>query len=77
LKPQHEERTLSDHVYKSIEVTGSSTTSIDEAIRAAVSKASHSLRNLEWFEVVDVRGHLADGKIAHFQVSVKIGLRLE
>jgi flavin-binding protein dodecin len=68
---------LSDHVYKSVEVTGSSETSIDDAIRAAVGKASQSLRNLEWFEVAAVRGHLSDGQIAHFQVTVKIGFRLE
>jgi len=68
---------LSDHVYKSVEVTGSSETSIDDAIRAAVGKASQSLRNLEWFEVDAVRGHLSDGQIAHFQVTVKIGFRLE
>jgi dodecin len=68
---------LSDHVYKSVEVTGSSATSIDDAIRAAVGKASQSLRNLEWFEVAGVRGHLSDGQVAHFQVTVKIGFRLE
>jgi len=68
---------LSDHVYKSVEVTGSSATSIDDAIRAAVGKASQSLRNLEWFELAAVRGHLSDGQVAHFQVTVKIGFRLE
>ena len=68
---------MSDHVYKSVEVTGSSETSIDDAIRAAVGKASQSLRNLEWFEVAAVRGHLSDGQLAHFQVTVKIGFRLE
>lgn len=68
---------MSDHVYKSVEVTGSSATSIDDAIRAAVGKASQSLRNLEWFELAAVRGHLSDGQVAHFQVTVKIGFRLE
>ena len=68
---------MSDHVYKSVEVTGSSATSIDDAIRAAVGKASQSLRNLEWFEVAAVRGHLSDGQVAHFQATVKIGFRLE
>ena len=68
---------MSDHVYKSVEVTGSSATSIDDAIRAAVGKASQSLRSLEWFEVAAVRGHLSDGQVAHFQVTVKIGFRLE
>jgi dodecin len=68
---------LSDHVYKSVEVTGSSTESVDDAIRTAVDKASQSLRNLEWFEVTAVRGHLAEGGVAHFQVTLKIGFRLE
>jgi flavin-binding protein dodecin len=68
---------LSDHVYKSVEVTGSSTDGIDDAIRAAVGKAEESLRNLEWFEVVAIRGHLDQGTVAHFQVTIKIGFRLE
>jgi dodecin len=66
-----------DHVYKSVEVTGSSTTSVDDAIRTAVARASNSLRQLEWFEVVGIRGHLADGAVAHYQVTLKIGFRLE
>jgi dodecin len=68
---------MSDHVYKTVEVTGSSTESVDDAIRRAVNKASQSLRMLEWFEVVGVRGHLRDGQVAHFQVTLKIGFRLE
>ena len=68
---------MSDHVYKSVEVTGSSAESVDDAIRRAVEKAGQSLRQLEWFEVVNLRGHLKDGKVAHFQVTVKIGFRLE
>ncbi len=68
---------MSDHVYKSIEVTGSSTTGIDDAIRGAVAKAATTVRHLEWFEVSDVRGHIADGAVAHFQVTVKLGFRLE
>ncbi len=68
---------MSDHVYKSIEITGSSTTSIDEATRRAVSKASETVRNIEWFEVDDIRGHVEDGQVAHFQVTVKIGFRLD
>ncbi|MCW3041423.1 MAG: dodecin protein [Solirubrobacterales bacterium] len=68
---------MSDNVYKSIEVTGSSTTSIDDAIRGAVAKAAESVRNLEWFEVGDVRGHIEDGAVAHFQVTVKLGFRLD
>ncbi len=68
---------MTDHVYKSVEVTGSSATSIDDAIERAVAKASETLRNLDWFEVVSVRGHLEDGKVAHYQVTLKIGFRLE
>jgi flavin-binding protein dodecin len=68
---------VSDHVYKTVEVTGSSQTSIEEAIQGAVAKAAETLRNLEWFEVTTVRGHLSEGSVAHYQVTVKIGFRLE
>jgi dodecin len=68
---------MSDHVYKTVEVTGSSTEGSDDAIRRAVSKASQSLRRLEWFTVEEVRGHLRDGAVGHWQVTVKIGFRLE
>ena len=68
---------MSDHVYKTVEVTGSSTESSDDAIRKAVAKASQSLRRLEWLTVEEVRGHLQDGAVAHWQVTVKIGFRLE
>lgn len=68
---------MSDHVYKSVEITGTSSGSVDDAINRAISKASESLRNLDWFEVVSVRGHIADGKVAHTQVTLKVGFRLE
>lgn len=68
---------MSDHVYKSIEVTGSSTTDVSDAIRKAVSKASSTVRNVEWFEVAAIRGHVVDGEVAHFQVTSKIGFRLD
>ena len=68
---------MSDHVYKTIEITGSSTDSIQDAVRVAVAKAAESVRNLEWFEVIDTRGHIEDQQLAHFQVTVKIGFRLE
>jgi flavin-binding protein dodecin len=68
---------MSDHVYKTVEVTGSSPESVAEAIRTAVDRGSRSLRNLEWFEVIGVRGHIAEGRVAHFQVTVKLGFRLE
>jgi dodecin len=68
---------MSDHVYKSLEITGSSSDSIDDAVRTAVAKASQSLRHLDWFELVAVRGHLEDGQVSRFQVTIKIGFRLE
>ena len=68
---------MSDHVYKTVEVTGSSSESSDDAIRKAVAKASQTLRRLEWFEVIEVRGHINEGAVAHWQVTVKIGFRLE
>ena len=68
---------MSDHVYKLIEVVGSSTTSSDDAIRNAISKASESLDNVGWFEVQQTRGHIENGEIAHFQVIVKVGFRLD
>ena len=68
---------MTDHVYKSIEVTGSSTAGVKEAIDRAVAKAAETVRNLDWFEVLDIRGHLEDGKVAHYQVTLKIGFRLE
>lgn len=66
-----------DHVYKKIELVGSSTKSSDDAIEQAIARASETLRNLDWFEVTEVRGHIKDGKVAHWQVSLRIGMRLE
>jgi len=68
---------MSEHIYKSVEITGSSTGGTDDAIRRAVAKASETLRHVDWFEVVSVRGHVEDGKVAHTQVTLKIGFRLE
>lgn len=68
---------MSDHVYKIIEVVGSSETGTDDAIRNAIAKASKTLKHLDWFEVVETRGHIVNGKVAHFQVGLKIGFRLE
>ena len=68
---------MSDHVYKSVEITGTSPVGVKEAIDGAIAKASQSLRNLDWFEVIDIRGHIADGSVAHYQVTLKIGFRLE
>jgi flavin-binding protein dodecin len=68
---------MSDHVYKTIELTGSSKTSSDDAIRCAIERASKTVRDMRWFEVTDVRGHVEGGKVAHWQVTVKVGFTLE
>jgi flavin-binding protein dodecin len=68
---------MADHVYKTTEIVGTSTVDTDDAIRKAVTKASQSLRNLDWFEVVGVRGHIDNSEIGHFQVTIKVGFRLE
>ncbi len=68
---------MSDHVYKIIEMAGSSTKSSDDAIEQAIAKAAKTVRNLDWFEVVETRGHIVDGKIGHYQVKLKIGFRLD
>jgi dodecin len=68
---------MSEHVYKSVEITGSSSEGVTEAIDRAIAKASESLRHIDWFEVISVRGHVADGRVAHYQVTLKIGFRLE
>jgi hypothetical protein len=68
---------MTNHVYKSVEVTGSSPSDLEDAIRGAIAKADESLRNLDWFEVVGIRGQVEDGAVAHFQVTLKIGFRLE
>ncbi|MFW5940326.1 MAG: dodecin [Chloroflexota bacterium] len=68
---------MSSHVYKQIELTGSSETSMEEAIKNAVNRAAETLRNLRWFEVTETRGYIEEGKIAYWQVTVKIGFTLE
>jgi len=68
---------MGDHVYKSTELTGSSKESVDAAVRTAIERASKTLRDIRWFEVTDVRGHVRDGKVAHWQVTVKVGFTLE
>ena len=67
---------MSDHVYKTIELVGSSSKSSDDAVQNAIARASKTLHNLDWFEVKETRGHLADGKIAHWQVKLAVGFRL-
>lgn len=68
---------MSNHVYGISEIVGSSPDSVDAAVRNAVRKAAQTVRNIEWFETKEIRGHVADGDIAHFQVRVKIGFRIE
>jgi flavin-binding protein dodecin len=66
-----------DHVYKKIELTGSSTEGIETAVRNAVAKASESVHKLRWFELSDIRGHIEAGEIAHWQVTVKVGFTVD
>jgi dodecin len=68
---------VTDHVYKTVELVGSSSASADDAVRTAIAKASKTLRNLRWFEVLETRGQIEDGKIAYWQVTVKVGFTLE
>lgn len=68
---------MSDHVYKHIELTGSSKTSVEDAIRNAISRASKTLHGMQWFEVTDTRGHIENGKIAYWQVTLKVGFTLD
>jgi flavin-binding protein dodecin len=68
---------MSANTYKLIELVGSSPNSSDEAVRNAIAKASATIKNMDWFEVTETRGHLKDGKVAHFQVTLKVGFRIE
>ena len=68
---------MTDHVYRITEIVGSSPDGVDQAIRNAVTRASQTLRNLDWFEVTEIRGHLHDGEIGHVQVTMKVGFRLD
>jgi flavin-binding protein dodecin len=68
---------MSNHVYNVTEIVGTSPTSVDDAIRTAIKRSSQTLRNLDWFETTDIRGYLDNGEIKHFQVTLKVGFRLE
>ncbi|WP_323000800.1 dodecin [Denitromonas sp.] len=68
---------MSAHVYKIIELAGSSPTGSDDAIRNAIARASKTVEHLDWYEVIESRGHIVDGKIAHYQVKLKVGFRLD
>lgn len=65
------------HIYKKIELVGSSPIGTDDAIQNAVAKAATSIKHIDWFEVLETRGHIVDGKIAHYQVTIKVGFRIE
>ena len=68
---------MSDHVYRLSEIVGSSPTSVDDAVRNAVRKAAQTVRNIEWFQTQEIRGQVVDGDVAYFQVTVKVGFRVE
>jgi len=68
---------MSEHTYKLVEIVGSSPEGVDTAIRNAIERASKTLKHLDWFEVSEIRGHITDGKVAHYQVTLKVGFRLE
>jgi hypothetical protein len=68
---------MPDHVYKTIELTGSSKSSSEDAVNKAIAKAAKSVRNMQWFQVMETRGHIKDGKVAYWQVTLKVGFTLE
>lgn len=68
---------MSDHVYHVTEIVGTSPSGVDDAIRTAIQRSARTLRNLDWFETTQIRGHLEDGEIKHFQVTLKVGFRLD
>ena len=68
---------MSNHVYRLSEIVGSSPTSVDDAIRTAIRKASETVRNIEWFQTEEIRGQVVDGGVAYFQVRMKVGFRVE
>ena len=68
---------MDDHIYKHIHLTGSSTESMEQAVRAALAKAKDSVRNINWFKVIETRGHGVDGEVGHWQVTIEVGFRLD
>ena len=68
---------MSSHVYKTVELVGSSTKGFDDAVNTAIARASTTVRNLRWFQVVETRGHIEEGRIAHWQVTLKVGFTLD
>src|SRR6476646_6292510 len=76
-RPHRQGDARTSHTYKLVELVGSSPTSTDEAIRNAVAKASATVKHIDWFQVIETRGHVDGGKVAHFQVTLKVGFRIE
>lgn len=72
-----ENKMSNHHIYKKIEMVGSSTTSIEDAIQNALTECNKTIKNMDWFEVTETRGHIVDGAVGHFQVTLKIGFRIE
>jgi flavin-binding protein dodecin len=70
-------RGMNDHTYRVTEIVGTSPESVDQAIRNAIARAATTIRHLDWFQTTEIRGHIVDGQIAHFQVTMKVGFRLE
>jgi hypothetical protein len=68
---------MTDHVYKTVEITGSSTTTMEDAVRTAIARAAKTLHNLRWFQVTEVRGGIAEGRVGHWQVTLKVGFTLD
>ena len=68
---------MSEHIYKHLELTGSSKTSIEDAVGNAIAKAHETVRNIQWFTIKETRGHVVDGKVAHWQVTINVGFTLE
>jgi len=68
---------MSKHVYKTVELTGSSPVGIEDAVTSAIAKAHETVRNMQWFEIVETRGHIHEGKVAHWQVTMKVGFTLD
>jgi dodecin len=69
--------TMADHIYSISEIVGSSAVSVDDAIKGALARAARTLHNLDWFEVTNIRGHLEDNQLSHYQVTLKVGFRLD
>jgi hypothetical protein len=69
--------TMADHIYSISELVGSSAVSVDDAIKGAIARASKTLHNLDWFEVTNIRGHIENNELSHFQVTLKVGFRVD